>query len=189
MLKLDDQYKKPTVSESLSLRGLSHSYFAPYGRWSKMFIIIIMVSRIGLSDPDFWVFVIQELHIPEVGGTKFTTFVLVNVAKLSHPVLFLFALSSFHWTGHQRGEQTQELRMYLWRKWAKWKGLPTKYYDYEQSVLQYIAKQQQRYDRQIKSISCVWAEKGLSAFSNQVTSSLLLIGFVVRVERQGWGSF
>ena len=186
MLKLDDEYKKPTVSERpftfvfcalWALKQNLHHHNNGFPYWQ------------GLSDPDFWVFVIQELHIPEVGGTKFTTFVLVNVAKLSHPVLFLFALSSFHWTGHHRGEQTQELRMYLWRKWAKWKGLSTKYYDYEQSVLQYIAKQQQCYDGQIESISCVWAEKGLSAFSNQVTSSLLLIGFVVRVERQGWGSF
>ena len=133
MLKLDDQYKKPTVSERpftfvfcalWALKQNVHHHNNGFPYWQ------------GLSDPDFWVFVIQELHIPEVGGTKFTTFVLVNVAKLSHPVLFLFALSSFHWTGHQRGEQTQELRMYLWRKWAKWKGLSTKYYDYEQSVLQ-----------------------------------------------------
>ena len=173
------------------MRGLSHSYFAPYGRWSKIFIIIIMVSRIGRA----WVIQIfgfswsKSYTFQKLEEQNFATFVLVNVAKLSHPVLFLFALSSFHWTGHHRGEQTQELRMYLWRKWAKWKGLPTKYYDYEQSVLQYIAKQQQCYDGQIESISCVWAEKGLSAFSNQVTSSLLLIGFVVRVERQGWGSF
>ena len=126
------------TKSQLLVRGLSHSYFAPYGRSSKMFIIIIMVSRIGRA----WVIQIfgfswsKSYTFQKLEEQNFATFVLVNVAKLSHPVLFLFALSSFHWTGHQRGEQTQELRMYLWRKWAKWKGLSTKYYDYEQSVLQ-----------------------------------------------------
>ena len=91
--------------------------------------------------------------------------------KLSHPVLSLFAVSPFHFLGKITGKSKHQ------KTWD-FLTMPCR----SSTIMNYILTNEER-SLFAPLDCCMWAQKGLSAFSNQVTSSLLNIGFWTGVKR------